>query len=670
MNKLLSRQRKAITITLIIEVLSFIALVVCFIFVGKMDKLYYFIIAVSLLGICILVDFLMALLFNYSFCKKKGTSDLRATSIIGNEVNEAYNFGKVGLAVTDHNNEILWVNDFLENRISDIVDKNIYRLFPELLRLTDSKRDNSKSYPKITYENRTYEVELVEDARLYIFRDITDFTNIYNYNQKQSPVIGYIAIDNYSDVQMYTTDEVKFSEMLSDVRSMIQEFADESNSLLRKIKDDRYLFVTTKEKYEEIYQSKFDIIDKVSKKYPRGFTLSIGVALGFPDYAKLASMASSALDVALSRGGDQAVVSAFSQPLVYFGGKSDLMPTRNRVKTRTLSNSFFTILKDYKNVIIMGHTVADFDAMGSAFAVALICNNFSIPVKICYEEQLIEEKCRLAIEEEFTPVEMDEMFVSMKDLDSYIHDKTLLILVDHSNPRISIFPEYISKFNQVAVIDHHRPGGVVINSPIFNGIDTSASSTCELITNYLVYNPSQIALDQRTATFLLAGITLDTHSFKEHATNSTFEACAQLKNCYADSIKVSDFLKDDFDEYRQKIAILDNSETPYYGVFVAVSPDTDIVPDVTLSKVADEAIAIKDVQAAFCIGRVGNHFVKISARSDGSVNTSLLMEKLGGGGRFTMSAAKFTDETVESVKKKLYLVLRDYLDDSRATTKD
>ena len=379
-------------------------------------------------------------------------------------------------------------------------------------------------------------------------------------------------------------------------------------------------------------------------------------------------MASSALDVALSRGGDQAVVDRHGEALKYYGGKTDLAPSRNRVKTRTLSNSFVTILKNYRNVVIMGHKTADFDAVAASLGVYALCKSVSIPARICYEDQLVEDKARRAIECEFKKEEFDQIFVTMRELDSLIHEETLLVMVDHSNPTISIFEAYVKKFSHIAVIDHHRPGNQIISNPVFEDIDTSASSASEIITSFITYNPNNIPLDERTATFLLAGICLDTHFYHEHATNSTFEASAQLKNFDADSLKVVEFLKEDLEEYRQKISILDNGETPVTDVYITVSPDEEIVSEITLSRVADESISIRGIQAAFCIGRINPHVVKVSARSDGSINCAAIMEKMHGGGRFVMAATTLQDVTVDEVKAQLKEVLKDYLDDARIST--
>ena len=661
MNNLLTRQRKWLLFSLLFESIILGALVILYYYFPNFD--YYFIILIGCSSGFVLIDFFVSIIFNFIYRNRRGHDELRAAEIIGNDVSEAYNFGQIGLAVCDRENNVIWINEFLSSRFNNIVDKNIFDFFPGLFVLDDP--NYKKSEVSLSAESHIYSVELLKEARLYIFKDVTAYENLNAYSQRQSPVVGYLAIDNYYDVQIFVGDETRFADMLVDLRKMISDFGESTNSMMRRIKEDRYLFITTQESYKKMFEDKFSLVDQVRRNFPSGFTISIGVAFGYPDYAKLAELASNALDVALSRGGDQIAIQPFGEPIIYLGGKTELLPSRNKVKLRTLSNSFLTILSNYKNVIIMGHTNADFDAIGACFGVYLLCKYVGTPAKICWEEQLIEDKVRMAVESEFTKQEMDEMFVSMKGIDAIINEETLLVCVDHNNPRISIFQDLTKKVSNIAVIDHHRPTNDFIENPLFNGIDTSASSACELVTFYITYNQKNIFIDERTATFLLSGICLDTHFYKEHATNNTFEASTQLKNSNANSAKVTDFLKEELEEYRQKISILNNSETPHYGCLVSISPDTDIVSSTTLSIVANEALSIRGIYVSFCIGRIGEHSIKISARSDGSVSVQLIMEKMGGGGHLSMAAAQFEETTVDEVKEKLLGVLKDYLDDAR-----
>ncbi len=660
MNRLLKTHQIWLAITLLVEALARIVLIACWASFPSFP--YFFYISFGLAGLFLVYDFIGNYAFNAKAFHKKGQSDLKAGEIIGADFNDAYNFGQIGIAVCDNQNIVLMVNDFLGKRFDNLVDQNIYQVFPSLTRFAAGQ---DRSPIRIEEDNYSYDVQLIPDARLFVFRDVTDFAAVYNYNASQSPVVGYLVVDNFSDVQESFKNDIRLADSVTRLQNLISETAENFGARIRPIRDDRFFFITTKENYLKRYADKFSIVDKVRNMFPNQYTISIGVALGFPDYSRLAEMASSALDVALSRGGDQTVVSPFGQPRRYFGGKSELLPSRNRVKIRTVSNSFVSILKNYSQIVVMGHSIADFDAVGAALAVYYLCRLEKVPCKICWEDQLVEDKARIAVESSFTKEEREDTFVSRRDVGSLISNYALLVLVDHSDPRRSIFPDQAKKFDHIAVIDHHRLGSVRVNNAIFSHIDTSASSASEILATFFRYNQKELKRDPRTATFVLTGISLDTHNFKEHTTESTFEAAAALENCGASNSRAVDFLKDDFDDYRRQISILNHSETPYYGTVVSLSPDDDIVSSVTLSKVANRAINLRGVSLSFAIGRTGPHEVKVSARSDGSVNCQTIREKMGGGGHLVRAAAVFGNRNVDEVKKKLYAVLEENLDSSR-----
>lgn len=668
MKEILKKHRLSITIAAIIEAALFIAILVFMILYPNLTFLKYILVAV--LGATILFDLTIEFIFDAHCTNLSNTTDLRIASVIGDGVSEAYDFAEVGIAVATKSGTVVWMNEFLEKRMFELLDKNIYEYFPNLLSLKDPDTDKSLEFPRIEHDGKKYEVQLLEEATMFVFKDVTNQVDIYTYNQKQSPVVGFLEIDNYADVKMSTGSDAEFMSMYSEVNNMINDFANISKALIKKLSDSKYIFITTNENYTAMLATKFSIVEDVSRRFPRGFTISIGIGLGLPDYNQLSEMASSALSVALSRGGDQTVISKFSEPLTYVGGRTDLMPTRNRVKIRTQSDSFITVLSNYTKAILMGHETADFDAIGSCLAVREICKTLNINSKICYEDQLVESNCRLAIEREFTKEEKNEMFISLKDISTFIDENTLLIMLDNNDPTRAIFKDYVKKFDSIAIVDHHRPATSTILNPEYNGIDTSSSSTCEIITNYIIYSRLTINIEPKIATFLLTGICLDTHFFKDHATDLTFEVASQLKTWGANSDTCADYLKEDYDEYRQKIDIIGNSEMPYYGVMVICAPDSENLTDTMISIVADEAKSIRDVQASFSIARIDDKRVKISGRSDGSFNVSLILEKMGGGGRFAAAAAIVTNATTTETKLNLLKVLDDYIEDARIVKGD
>lgn len=676
MKNILKKHRLAIVISASCDLLIVIALILIYFLTPVRGNVAFFYIMIVAIALTMIASIAIALYFDIKAYRCVEENDIKVSSVVGDGVDQAYNFAQVGMAVIDNAGSVIWINDFLKIRMNDILDKNIYSYFPELLPLKEVNPDYAEETPRLEHEGKKYEVQFLKEARLVIFKDVTNEVDIYNYNLNQSPVVGFLELDNYFDVKMQTDSESEFARLTTEAFSKIQQFANENKCLLKSTSESKFVFITTYESYQKIAQEKFSIVDTISRLENRGFTLSMGIALGLPDYGQLSAMASSALSVALSRGGDQSVVARFGQPLSYYGGKSDLQPSRNRVKLRTSAESFFTIIKSCKsNIIIMGHYNADFDAIGGCLAVRAMCLYLGVKsCKICYEEQLVEANTRAAINMEYTEEERAEMFVSAKDLKNNIHDNTLLVMVDHNEGKLSMFPSFVNEFDNIAIIDHHRASDISSFATVFKCIDTSASSTCEILTDYITYAVSEIdrekIVDDRVATFLLAGICLDTNFYKEHVSDLTFNCSSLLRSLNGDGEKVVEFLKEDFDEYRQKISIIDNSEIPKPGIFIALGPENEFLSDVMISKVADEARAIKDVVASFCIAKVDENNIKISARSDGTVNVAFIMEKLGGGGRFTVAACKITGPSIQFVKDRLYKVLDDYLDDATMQKND
>lgn len=666
MKKILNKQRKICLISFLIE----IALVILLFFMSInefVDAKIFQIIAIIFISLIALFDFVLQLTFNIIIIKSKGNSEISSAELLGTNENEAYLFGKLGIIITDKNHTIRWVNEYISINYPSSVDKNILSIFPDLKELIDDNTNSSTQTKLISSENQNYKVEYLKDGNMFIFKDVTDLTNLSNLNEANSPVIGYLTIDNYDDILQSSTDDTKFTELFYNTRFQINQYFNKKDALLRRLKDDRYMFITTKNSYMSMVEDKFQIMETV-RNNQSGFTLSIGVGYGFPEYSKISELASSANDIAMSRGGDQAVIHPARENFLYVGGKSELKTSRNKVKMRTFGDSIIATIANYEKILIMGHNNADFDAIGSSMGVFALCQynpeNHKRVTKVAFEPLFVEAKCRKAIELEFSKEEMKQYFVDSKEVESFFDDNTLLIIVDHNAGYMSMYPQITERAKHILIIDHHRPDPKSIADAIFKDIDTSASSASELITEFIYYTQKEIKISPRVATFLLSGITLDTRSFKKNASSSTYESASILKEAGADSSKVEEYLKEGWEEFKQKIAILNSAQSPYPGILIAKNRDDEIISDTMLAIVATEAVQISEIKAVFCLGRVSEHQIKISGRSDGTVNCQMLLEKLGGGGHFSMAACAMNEVTVEDAEDKLLAVLNDYLEDA------
>ena len=621
------------------------------------------------LGTAVIIDivYVWGVLFYFSKIRQK--TDLRAADLIGSDIEEAYNFGMLGLAVVDENNIVLWTNTLFKERAIEILDENILEWQPELKDLVEG---SSKTVIKIQVNNRNYDVKLLKEAGLYIFKDTTDFETLSNYSKRQAVVIGQIIIDNFSDV---SGNGEETNDVLSKVRTAIYDYARDFSALLRKISNDAYLIICNFESLEKMIADKFSLLDKIheiGEKEATPPTLSIGIDYDYPDVVKLNDMSVSALEIATSRGGDQVVVSQYGQDLTFFGGKSEAQENHNKVRVRVMGDAVISLIRNSANVVIMGHSMLDMDAFGACVGVKAICDTLGKQSKIVYNPKSIERKCKGALVATFSKEEMNKVFCSEAEGLDLLKGNTLVIVCDVHKTSMTLAPKIIEKANKIMIIDHHRRGEDFIESPIFSDIDSSASSTCEMIAELVKYastNP-RVKIPAAYATVMLSGIFMDSNFFKSTTSGArTFEAAMFLKECGADNAKADDFLKDEFEEHALVNKILNNTKTPYYGIVYCMADDEDIIEAATLAKVGNACMSMKGINASFVIGKTATDEVRISCRSDGTINVQLLAEKMNGGGHFTQAACSFKHYSLENAETRLLNVLNDYLNDARVVKK-
>ena len=623
-------------------------------------------------SILVFVDCLYVWIISMIIASLRHKTDLHAAEVIGSDVQEAYNFAMIGLAVTDKKDNVLWTNDLFKNRHIDIIDTNIFNWQPELAVLKDQSNVSGEKETKIIVNGRTYAVKLLMEAGLWIFKDVSDYEDMFKYSKEQAPVVGILMIDNYDDVVRGDDD---FNDVATKVKNEIFNYCKEYEVLIRRIKNDSYSMLCNFKNYCRMRDDHFSIIDnvrKVSSGTDIPLTLSIGLAREFPDVNKLNELANEALDIAMSRGGDQVCVSVYGSEMEFYGGKTEAQEKRNRVKDRVLADSLISLIRSSGSVLVMGHTNMDMDAFGACLGVKAICKRLQKRCFMVADLKATESKTRAALTSAFSKEEIEEILISPKDAYDSINANTLLVVVDVHIPNMVMAPRLLEKSSKVVVIDHHRRGEEYIESPVFNHIDPAASSTCEILSEFIRFcsiNP-RVEIPPIYATIMLSGIFLDSSYFKSKVTGlRTFEACTILKEYGADNSMADDFLKDDYEEYSTVTDLVAKLEHPMYGVVCAFASEDKIVDDASISKAANLCMTLKGNHACFVCAHVSAKKIKVSCRSDGSVNVQLLAEKLGGGGHFSSAAIIFENNRIEDVKEAIYNVLQKHLSEATADAK-
>ena len=618
----------------------------------------------------VFIDCIFIWVFTIRVGSLRNKTDLHAAQIIGNDVQEAYNFAMIGLAVTDKNDIVLWTNDLFRQRHIDIIDKNILNWQPTLSSIRDDSRDNKPA--KIVVNNRNYDVKYLAEAGLWIFKDTTEFESVYLYSKEQAPVVGIISIDNYEDA---TRGEDGFNDVITRLKNTIFNYTKDFGVLLRRHRDDAYFLLGNYDSFCKMKDDNFSILDKareISKDEETPLTLSIGIAHDFPDVIKLNEMASNALDIAMSRGGDQVVISAYGSEMEFIGGRTDATEKRNRVKTRVLADSLMSLIKNASNVLIMGHTQMDMDALGAALGVNAICSRLGKQSRIVVDYKATESKTHSALISQFSKEELAKLVISPSAAENKIESDTLLIVVDVHIPQMTMAPHLLDLCSKVVVIDHHRRAEEYIASPVFNHIDSSASSASEIVTEFIRFcslSP-RIELPETYATIMLSGIFLDTGYFKNKRTGvRTFEASTILKEYGADNSTADDLLKDNYEEYIEVNELIKNLKTAEYGVVYAMGDNNTLYDQATIAKACNTLLTMKGVYAGFVFAKVNQKTVRMSCRSSGLINVQILAEKLGGGGHFTSAAVSFDKDNVEDVEKELLGMLKTSLAEAQADAK-
>ena len=350
-------------------------------------------------SIIIFIDVMFLWIELIIFYHIRHKTDLRAADLIGGDIQEAYNFGMVGLVIVDEKFTVLWINEVLKERSVDILDTNILEWQPTLSDLVNAP---STAVAKVEFNQRSYDVKFISDAGLFIFRDVTEYENVFNFSKRQAVVVGTIMIDNYSDLTGNADDS---NDVISKVRNAIFEYARDNQVLIRRYRNDAYFMICNYESLKKMEDDKFSILEtihRIGDKEDVPPTLSIGIAHDFPDVVKLNEMANSAIEIAMSRGGDQVVVSRYGQDLVFFGGKSEAQENRNKVKVRVMADSVVSLIKNSSNILIMGHIMADMDAIGACLGMQAICEYCGKPSHIVYDPKVTERKTRGAVTTSFS----------------------------------------------------------------------------------------------------------------------------------------------------------------------------------------------------------------------------------------------------------------------------
>ncbi len=576
--------------------------------------------------------------------------------------------------IADMDGRLLWVNQALAAVIKEEKNsrKSLTALFeeltPEILSGMEEFLEIHSEYKEARYCIRIKRVYLcqeketadnagaedIEQQVLAVY--LYDETEIYICKQaihNQKMVAGLIYLDNY-DEALESVEEVRRSLLTALIDRKINKYISAVNGIVRKLEKDKYFFAIKQRYMERLEAERFSLLEDVKTVNignEMAVTLSIGIGMNGETYVQCYEYARTAIDMALGRGGDQAVVKC-GERIQYFGGKSQQLEKTTRVKARVKAHAMRELLETKDRLLIMGHKIGDIDALGSAIGVYRIAVAMNKKAHIVINEVTSSVRPMLDrfVDNNDYPA---DLFLNSKEAADIVDANTALVVVDVNRPSYTEAPELLKLVRTIVVIDHHRQSSEVISNATLSYVEPYASSASELVAEILQYVADNIRIKSAEADAMYAGIVIDTNNFTNQAGVRTFEAAAFLRRNGADVTRVRKLFRDKMEDYKARAEAVRQAEV-YHGAFaISVCPSEGVEsPTVVGAQAANELLDIVGIKASVVLTPYEGK-IYVSARSIDEINVQVMMERLGGGGHRTIAGAQLPDMSVEEARKKI-----------------
>ena len=613
------------------------------------------------LGAFVLVIYGVICSVSYYFLekhKKTGINNETLAPVMGRIMFDAVVKMTAPVFICDSSERIIWYNTATEELWSEtnkLYGETVEELFG--VTLVDIRRDLHEKGARLTCEGRSFLAKfnhIKTDDNDFALITTTETTEIDELNAKiegEELVVCYIIIDNLGEMIQYDSEE--YRPAAAKIDDILRDWADEYGGILKEYERDKYIFITQTRVLDELILRKFDILDRV-RAVKAGdtnlpLTISLGVSSIHGSYEDKERAAHAALDMALQRGGDQAVVKGDGS-IDFYGGITKSVQKRTNVRARVVSNELMSAMKSASNVLIMGHKYADFDSFGSCVGLARIAMYCGARVNIVInmaDRNISGCRSMLESEEDFLGV-----FVNASTGLDLLETGTLVIVTDVNNLAITEEPELAYRTDKLAVIDHHRKMSEFKREPDVEYIEPSASAACEIVAEMLEQVLPKDDLSSAEANVMLAGINLDTKQFTKNTGTRTFSAAMYLRDRGADPTEVQALFRQSFDDYMRETKFRRNVEIYRGSCAITIVEDSDGADRVIAAKAADNLLTVEGIEASFAAIRMGDT-VHLSARSAGAINVQLILEEMGGGGHYDSAGAQCSGESMEEIITRL-----------------
>ncbi len=587
--------------------------------------------------------------------------------------------------LVDITGNILWENNRLKTLLNDAgKSRNLFHQIEGIPTDTIVLFEGEEKTVNISIDDRNYRLQFkrvntqsifenspvieVSEGKDYIvavyFFDETEITALIKENNDEKLVSGLIYIDNYEEA-LQTVEDVRGSLLAALIERRINKFITNVDGIIKKTEKDKY-FIAFKHKYLEGLQAdKFSILDEVKTVNvgnEMNVTISIGLGVGGDSYAQNTDYARTAMDMALGRGGDQAVLKE-GEKIYYYGGKSKQVEKNTRVKARVKAHALREVLMTKDKVIIMGHQIQDIDSLGAGIGIYRAAKAMGKKVNIVLNE--VTTSLRPMVERFLDDDEYEEdLFIKNAQAMEMVDNTTAVIVVDVNRPSYTECPELLKTCRSIVVLDHHRQTSESIDNAELSYIEPYASSACEMVAEILQYIQDGIKVRPIEADAMYGGIMIDTNNFANKAGVRTFEAAAFLRRCGADVTRVRMMFRNDADEFRARAVALSRAKIVYDHYVIAECPSEGLEsPTIVCAQAANELLNINSVDASFVFTEY-NDKIYISARSIDSINVQLIMERIGGGGHMNVAGAQLENTSIPEAEELVKTTLKEMVDNN------
>lgn len=647
-------------------------------------KIYLAIIAFLLIIICInkpvfivpgIILFILIIIYSYWTNSKRNAELSRQiqnlTMTMDGTAKKSLINSPFPLIIIETTGNIIWKSSKFVYEFANIdINNYLIDILEEIKEDIEAQQDKKQKTitKKVQIGNKIYSVlgeyirskqnDKSEYITILYFLDITQIVKEKKKYEDSRTCVGILMVDNYEEI-IQRIDVENRPQVIAEIEKVIYDWAASSGGIV--VKNDRNTFVYVFEyKYlKEIKENKFDILDQIKEiNVEAGIQLTLSIAIsidGDTNYDKYKTALES-MDIVLGRGGDQAVVKENGK-YIFFGGRTEEVEKRTKVKARTVAHALENLIKESDNILIMGHSNGDIDSMGSSLGIYRLAKTLE------KETNIVNNTYGMTLSKFIEELEKDDEYkdviIGKNEALNKATNKTLLIVTDTHKQNYVEVPELLDKVGQIVIIDHHRRSTDYIENATLTFQEVYASSAAELVTEILQYTDVKIKLKPIEVEGLYGGIMVDTKNFTFKTGVRTFEAAAYLRKCGVDIIKVKKWFQSDLNSYNEIANIVKNAEMYDNSIAIAIYDKEDKDANLICAKAADELLTISDITASFVLGNVGDK-VCISGRSIGDVNVQLILEKLGGGGHITLAGAQVEGMTLEEVKQELINRINEY----------